>query len=238
VNIVTRDKNLSVVSRLADSLATAFDNLASIVNNITDAKSGVSTGKEEILLHGREVITERLGRFEFDVSANSFFQTNTRACETLYEVVARYCGLTGRETVLDLYSGTGTIPIWLSDRAARITGIEIVETAVADARKNAAMNHVDNCEFLTGDIREVLPQLETVPDVMVIDPPRVGMHKDVVARVLGLGSETIVYVSCNPATLARDLEMLTPGYEVVEVQPVDMFPHTYHIESVALLKHR
>ena len=238
VNIVTRDRNRSVVTRLADSLMDSFDNLASIVNNITDARSGISTGKEEILLHGREVITERLGRFEFDVSANSFFQTNTRACETLYDVVARYCDLTGRETVLDLYSGTGTIPIWLSDRAAGIKGIEIVETAVADARKNAAMNHVDNCEFLSGDIREVLPRLETIPDVMVIDPPRVGMHKDVVARVLGLESETIVYVSCNPATLARDLEMLTPGYEVVEVQPVDMFPHTYHIESVALLKRR
>jgi 23S rRNA (uracil1939-C5)-methyltransferase len=238
VNVVTRDKNLSVVTRLADSLMDSFDNLASIVNNITDARSGVSTGKEEILLHGREVITERLGHFEFDVSANSFFQTNTRACETLYNVVARYGDLTGKETVLDLYSGTGTIPIWLSDRAARITGIEIVETAVSDARKNAAMNQVDNCEFLTGDIREVLPRLETIPDVMVIDPPRVGMHKDVVAQVLALGPETIVYVSCNPATLARDLEMLTPGYEVVEVQPVDMFPHTYHIESVALLKRR
>jgi 23S rRNA (uracil1939-C5)-methyltransferase len=238
VNIVTRDRNLPMVTRLADSLAASFDNLASIVNNITDARSGVSTGKEEILLHGREVITERLGRFEFEVSANSFFQTNTRACEKLYDVVAKYSNLTGDETVLDLYSGTGTIPIWLSDQAARITGIEIVETAVADARKNAAMNHIDNCEFVAGDIRQVLPQLEKTPDVMVIDPPRVGMHKDVVAHVLGLGPETVVYVSCNPATLARDLEMLAPGYEVVEVQPVDMFPHTFHIESVALLKRR
>lgn len=238
VNIVTRDKNRSVVTRLADSLAAAFDNLASIVNNITDARSGVSTGKEEILLHGREVITERLGRFKFEVSANSFFQTNTRACEKLYDVVAGYCDLTGTETVLDLYSGTGTIPIWLSGQAAKITGIEIVETAVADAKKNAAINNIDNCEFLAGDIRQVLPQMEKTPEVMVIDPPRVGMHKDVVARVLGLGSKTIVYVSCNPATLARDLEMLAPAYDVVVVQPVDMFPHTYHIESVALLKRR
>jgi 23S rRNA (uracil1939-C5)-methyltransferase len=238
VNLVTRDKNLSVVTQLADSLAQTFDNLASIVNNITDAKSGVSLGKEEILLHGSEVITERLGRFEFDISANSFFQTNTRACEKLYDVVARYCGLTGKETVLDLYSGTGTIPIWLSDQAAQITGIEIIDTAVADARKNAAMNKIDNCRFLAGDIRDVFPNLGEIPDVIVIDPPRVGMHKDVVARVLGLGSETIVYVSCNPATLARDLEMLASGYEVMEVQPVDMFPHTYHIESVALLKRR
>ncbi|MCF8076471.1 MAG: 23S rRNA (uracil(1939)-C(5))-methyltransferase RlmD [Desulfotignum sp.] len=238
VNIVTRDKNLSVVMQLAESLAQTFDNLASIVNNITDAKSGVSLGKEEILLHGSDVITERLGRFEFEISANSFFQTNTRACEKLYDVIARYGGLTGKETMLDLYSGTGTIPIWLSDQAAQITGIEIIDTAVADARKNAAMNKIDNCRFLAGDIREVLPNLGEIPDVIVIDPPRVGMHKDVVARVLGLGSDTIVYVSCNPATLARDLEMLASGYEVMEVQPVDMFPHTYHIESVALLKRR
>jgi 23S rRNA (uracil1939-C5)-methyltransferase len=190
------------------------------------------------LLYGRDVITERLGRFEFEISANSFFQTNTRACEKLYDTVARYCGLTGKETVLDLYSGTGTIPVWLSDTAAQVTGIEIIETAVMDARKNAALNGIDNCRFLQGDIRQVLPGLEQVPDVIVIDPPRVGMHKDVVAQVLGLGSDTIVYVSCNPATLARDLEQLAPAYEVIQVQPVDMFPHTFHIESVALLKRR
>ncbi|MCF8125919.1 MAG: 23S rRNA (uracil(1939)-C(5))-methyltransferase RlmD [Desulfotignum sp.] len=238
VNIVTRDKNLSVVTQLAHELAETFTGIASIVNNITDARSGVSLGKEEILLYGRDVITERLGRFEFEISANSFFQTNTRACEKLYEIVARYCALTGNEPVLDLYSGTGTIPIWLSDNALQVTGIEIIASAVADAQKNAALNHIDNCRFLPGDIRQVLPGLEQAPDVIVIDPPRVGMHKDVVAQVLGLGSETIVYVSCNPATLARDLEMLAPAYEVTQVQPVDMFPHTFHIESVALLKRR
>jgi 23S rRNA (uracil1939-C5)-methyltransferase len=238
VNIVTRDKHLPVVTALAQTLADRFDNITSIVNNITDARSGVSMGQEEKLLHGRDVITERLGRFEFEISANSFFQTNTRACEKLYETVARYCGLTGNQTVLDLYSGTGTIPIWLSDTAAGVTGIEIIEPAVADAKKNAALNRIDNCRFLQGDIRQVLPGLAQVPDVIVIDPPRVGMHKDVVAQVLGLGSGTIVYVSCNPATLARDLEQLALAYEVIEVQPVDMFPHTFHIESVALLKRR
>lgn len=235
VNIVTRDKNLSAVTDLAHELAETFPEIASIVNNITDARSGVSMGKEEILLHGRDVITERLGRFVFEISANSFFQTNTRACEKLYDIVAQYSGLTGEQTVLDLYSGTGTIPIWLSDRAARVTGIEIIDAAVADARKNARLNQIENCRFLQGDIRQVLPELEQTPDVVVIDPPRVGMHKDVVARVLTLRPDTIVYVSCNPATLARDLELLSSVYAVHKVQPVDMFPHTYHIESVALL---
>ncbi|MFN2356433.1 MAG: 23S rRNA (uracil(1939)-C(5))-methyltransferase RlmD, partial [Desulfotignum sp.] len=160
---------------------------------------------------------------------------NTRACEKLYDIVARYCNLTGKQTVLDLYSGTGTIPIWLSDKAAQVTGIEIIDTAVADARKNARRNHIENCRFLHGDIRQVLPELNQTPDVVVIDPPRVGMHKDVVAQVLALRPETIVYVSCNPATLARDLALLSSVYAVHKVQPVDMFPHTYHIESVALL---
>ncbi len=238
VNIVTTDKNPAVVTALARELARAFGDIASIVNNITDARSGVSLGKEEILLHGQDVITERLGRFAFDISANSFFQTNTRACEKLYDIVARYCNLTGEQTVLDLYSGTGTIPIWLSDKAAQVTGIEIIDSAVADARKNARRNHIENCRFLQGDIRQVLPELNQTPDVVVIDPPRVGMHKDVVAQVLTLRPETIVYVSCNPATLARDLALLCPVYEVQKVQPVDMFPHTYHIESVALLASR
>ncbi|MFU8770067.1 MAG: class I SAM-dependent RNA methyltransferase, partial [Desulfotignum sp.] len=163
---------------------------------------------------------------------------NTRACENLYEIVARYCNLSGKETVLDLYSGTGTIPIWLSDSAAQITGIEIITAAVADARKNAALNGIGNCRFVQGDVRQVLPELAQSPDVIIIDPPRVGMHKDVVAQVLALKSETVVYVSCNPATLARDLELLAAAYDVIQVQPVDMFPHTFHIESVALLKHR
>ena len=137
---------------------------------------------------------------------------------------------------MDLYSGTGTIPIWLSDRAKKVIGIEIVESAVLDARKNAALNNVENCEFFVGDIKDVLPRLDAGCDVMIIDPPRAGMHKDVVAQVMAIAPHRIVYVSCNPATLARDLGMLKERYRVVKVQPVDMFPHTFHIESVALLE--
>ncbi len=235
VNIVTKVKNLAAVSALADMLTEKYPAVASIMNNITDARSGVSTGQEEICLYGKDHITEKLGRFEFKISANSFFQTNTRACERLYSKVAQYAALTGEEKVLDLYSGTGTIPIWLSDKVKEAYGIEIVQSAVADARENAALNNAVNCRFLEGDIKDVLPTLEFVPDVMIIDPPRVGMHKEVVAQVESVAPEKIVYVSCNPATLARDLEMLSSSYRVLEVTPVDMFPHTYHIESVALL---
>ncbi len=235
VNIVTRDKRLDVVSDLSNLLTRKFPRIESLMNNITDSKSGISTGQEEICLSGKDYIKEKLGRFSFKISANSFFQTNTRSCEKLYAKVSEYAGLKGDEIVLDLYSGTGTIPIWLSDQAKMIYGIEIVKSAVVDAKKNADLNGIENCEFLEGDIKDVLPGLKLVPDVMIIDPPRVGMHKDVVGQVLALGPEKIVYVSCNPATLARDLEMLSLKYEVKEIQPVDMFPHTYHIESVALL---
>ena len=164
-----------------------------------------------------------------------FFRPTPRACEKLYAKVLEYAGLTGSEEVIDLYSGTGTIPIFLSRYAKAVYGIEIIESAVADARENAKLNGIENCRFFEGDIKDVLPGLEKRPDVMIIDPPRVGMHKKVVSQVLALGPEKIVYVSCNPATLARDLEMLCPAYRVVQVTPVDMFPHTYHIESVAEL---
>ncbi|MBU0462643.1 MAG: 23S rRNA (uracil(1939)-C(5))-methyltransferase RlmD [Proteobacteria bacterium] len=235
VNVVTKVKKIDVVQNLADLLAQKYPQVQSILNNITDAKSGISTGKEEIILYGEDHIKEKLGKFEFKISANSFFQTNTRSCEKLYSKVSEYAALTGNEIVMDLYSGTGTIPIWLSDQAKMVYGIEIVKSAVIDAKQNAGLNGIENCEFFEGDIKDVLPRLKQKPDVMIIDPPRVGMHKDVVQQVLLISPEKIVYVSCNPATLARDLEMLAPKYEIKEIQPIDMFPHTYHIESVALL---
>ncbi|MCP3940071.1 MAG: 23S rRNA (uracil(1939)-C(5))-methyltransferase RlmD [Desulfobacteraceae bacterium] len=238
VNIVTRDEDFELISKLGKLLSEKYPEIHSILNNITDSKSGVSTEKKEILIHGQDHIKEKLGDFVFKISANSFFQTNTRACEKLYAKVAEYADLKGDETVLDLYSGTGTIPIWLSRDAKMVYGIEIVTSAVIDAKKNAQLNGIENCKFFEGDIKDVLPTLNQVPDVAIIDPPRVGMHKDVVRQVLALSPEKIVYVSCNPATLARDLEMLSARYEVVEITPVDMFPHTYHIESVALLKRK
>ena len=237
VNIVTKEKNLETVSELAGLLADKYPQIESVMNNITDSKSGVSMGQEEICLYGRDHIKEKLGQLEFKISANSFFigqLTNDR--QKLYAKVAEYAALKGDENLIDLYSGTGTIPIWLSGSAKAVYGIEIVKSAVVDAKMNAQLNGADNCQFLEGDIKDVLPELKFVPDVMIIDPPRVGMHKDVVAQVRAMGPQKIVYVSCNPATLARDLEMLDPSYRVLEVTPVDMFPHTYHIESVALLE--
>ncbi|MFZ5570898.1 MAG: 23S rRNA (uracil(1939)-C(5))-methyltransferase RlmD [Thermodesulfobacteriota bacterium] len=236
VNIITAAEERKVLTPLADELIRAFPRVQAVVNNITTRKAGVATGEYEINLAGASVIREKLGALEFEISANSFFQTNTAGAETLYNQVKAYAGLTGRETVLDLYSGTGTIPIWLSGDAREVIGLEIVPSAVADAERNCGAHGIGNCRFIAGDIRESLCRITRAPDVMIIDPPRDGMHKDVVRQVLDMAPERIVYVSCNPATLARDLGLMKEVYRLSEVQPVDMFPHTYHIEAVAKLE--
>ncbi|MDY0161847.1 23S rRNA (uracil(1939)-C(5))-methyltransferase RlmD [Desulfobotulus sp.] len=238
VNLVTKEPDEALLKPLAERLREAFPSVTSVVNNVTRRKAGVAIGEEEILLSGEAAIYDAIGPFRFKISANSFFQTNTRAAEGLYAKTAEYAALSGGERVLDLYSGTGTIPIYLSEKASEITGIEIVESAVADARRNCLENGVENCRFLLGDMKDVLPGLDVKPDVIIIDPPRAGMHPDVVARILTLAPERMVYVSCNPATMARDLAMMKEAYEVLEVQPVDMFPHTFHIEAVARLRRK
>ncbi len=238
VNIITAWEEQEAVRPLADALIQKYPNIVSVVNNINAGKAGVAVGEYEILLAGDSVLKDRIGDYDFEISANSFFQTNTKGAEKLYGIVKEYAQLTGRETVWDLYCGTGTISIFLSDAAKEIQGIEIVESAVGDARKNCRNNGIRNCTFTAGDIKDVMTGIscETKPDVMIIDPPRSGMHPKVLSQVRELSPEKIVYVSCNPATLARDLTELKADYRVSEVQPVDMFPHTFHIESVAKLE--
>jgi len=236
VNLVTAHEDRETLRPLAEGLVEKHPQVVSVVNNVTSRKAGVAIGEIEHVLAGSDTISDKIGDFEFDISANSFFQTNSRGAEILFNIVQKYAGLNGTETVLDLYSGTGTIPILLSGFCKSVTGIEIVESAVADAKKNCLINGVSNCSFIQGDIRQCLPRIELKPDLLIIDPPRVGMHKDVVKQVLQMGVDRIVYVSCNPATLARDLGMMRDLYHLIEVQPVDMFPHTYHIEAVAKLQ--
>lgn len=236
VNVVTAAEEKGAVQTLADALAERYPNVVSVVNNITGRKAGVAVGEYEVLLKGRPAILERIGPFEFELSANSFFQTNTLGAERLYDTAKRYAGLSGKEVVLDLYSGTGTIAIYLAEGAKEVIGMEVVASAVADARRNCDRNGVGNCRFVAGDVRKTLPELQVDPDVLIIDPPRAGMHEDVLKQVMVLAPGKIVYVSCNPATLARDMVTLKEAYRVVEVQPVDMFPHTFHIEAVAALE--
>jgi 23S rRNA (uracil1939-C5)-methyltransferase len=238
VNIVTSKEDRETLQPLADQLMDAYPQIVSVVNNVTSRKAGVALGEYEILLSGQPCIKEKIGEYEFKISANSFFQTNTGGAHRLYETIKTYAALSGRETVVDLYSGTGAIAIFLSGAAKTVIGIEIVESAVNDAMTNCRINGILNCRFILGDIKEKLDGLKTEPDVMIIDPPRAGMHKDVVRKILELAPARIVYVSCNPSTLARDLYLLKESYRVLEVQPVDMFPHTHHIESVTRLELR
>lgn len=236
VNIITATENREAVQPLADLLREKYPEIVSLVNNIAPSRASVAVGAYEILLSGLSHLKDKIGKFEFEISANSFFQTNTRGAERLYETVKKFARLTGSEVVADLYSGTGTIPVFLSDSAKEVIGMEIVSSAVADAERNCRLNGLSNCRFILGDIKDCLSQSSISPDVMIIDPPRVGMHKDVVRQVLDISPQRIVYVSCNPATLARDLGMMKDRYHIAEIQPADLFPHTFHIESVARLE--
>jgi 23S rRNA (uracil1939-C5)-methyltransferase len=235
VNLITASDAHQTLQPLARLLMEKYPQVTTVVNNITSRKAGVAIGEFEIKLAGKPTIADRIGSFEFEISANSFFQTNTLGAAKLYETVRKYTELNGSEIIIDLYSGTGTIPIVLSGIAREVIGLEMISSAVADAENNCRHNHVENCRFVAGDIRETLPKITCRSDVLIIDPPRAGMHRDVTKQVLAMLPERIVYVSCNPATLARDLVLLKEAYQVQEVQPVDLFPHTYHIESVAKL---
>ena len=238
VNIITGYEDRNTLQPLADLLKERYPEVVSVVNNINSGKACIAVGEYEINLAGSSSITEQIGSYNFTISSNSFFQTNTAGAFEIYDKVKEYAGLTGREIVLDLYSGTGSIAIFLSDHAKEIIGLELVESAVIDAEKNCINNSVSNCRFIPGDIRYSLANIKTRPDVLIIDPPRSGMHKDVVKQIMAVAPKKIVYVSCNPATMARDLAMIKDSYEIEEVQPVDMFPHTYHIESVAKIRRK
>lgn len=240
VNIVAAAPDIEALAPVATRLREQVPGTRSVVLNVNAKKASVAVGTEEHVLAGQDHITERLADVRFQVSANSFFQTNTLQAERLFTVVAEACDLRGHETLLDLYAGTGAISLLLARRCRRVYGVELGSAAVADAVRNARANGIDNCVFLTGEVRHVLPALagEGVrADAVVADPPRAGFHPKALQTLAGLAPPTIVYVSCNPATLARDAgELVRHGYRLEWVQPVDMFPQTPHIEAVARLR--
>ncbi|MGH7300049.1 MAG: 23S rRNA (uracil(1939)-C(5))-methyltransferase RlmD [Candidatus Rokuibacteriota bacterium] len=240
INVVTSAPAVSELTPLARRLQARDPGTTSVVMNVNPKKASVAVGVEEHLLAGRDHIREGVGGLTFQVSANSFFQTNTRQAERLFELVIDSAGLTGSETVYDLYSGTGAISLLLARRARWVYGIEVTQAAVDDAGVNAAANRITNCTFVCGEVRFVLPSLiakGVTAEVVVADPPRAGFHPRALHALITLGARRIVYVSCNPTTLARDLgELVRGGYRLEWVQPVDMFPHTPHIEAVARLE--
>ena len=239
VNLVTYKGDFPPASDFSTALLSSFSIVKSVVRNINSKLAQIAVGEQEELLGGERVITEKLGEFTFEISSNSFFQTNPRQAEKLYEIVLDVAGLQGDEEVMDLYCGNGTISVFLSRAAKKVIGVESLEEAVQNARRNAELNEVNNCEFIRGEAKAVLRDFEqskAVPHLVVIDPPRAGLHPRVIKSLLSIKPEKIVYVSCNPTTLARDLmAFCRQDYKLENVKPVDMFPHTYHIESVAKL---
>lgn len=194
------------------------------------------------LFSGEDYIIERMGELNFKIGPKSFFQTNTQQAHRLYSVAGDFAGLTGRETVYDLYTGTGTIANFLAGKSKKVIGLESVPEAINDARINSEINGIKNTRFFVGDMKDMLNRdffnEHGDPDVIITDPPRTGMHRSAVEAILEAGPGRIVYVSCNPATQARDISMMAENYEVVTVQPVDMFPQTHHVENVALLRQK
>ena len=237
--IVTATKQLPRAKDFVRMMRERLPNLVSIHQNIQTYRNNVIMGRDTQLLWGRSTIIDSLGRLNFHISPRSFFQVNTRQAERLYEQALAYADLHGTETVIDAYCGTGTITLFLAQKARKVYGIEIVQPAILDARKNARDNHIKNAEFIVGDATAVMPALYKQgirPDVVVVDPPRAGCTETVLRTFANMKPQRIVYVSCNPATLARDLAILKElGYLAQKVQPVDLFPQTSHVECVVLM---
>lgn len=237
--IVTACYDIPHAGELVTMLKTEVDGLKSIVQNINKKRTNIIMGAKNRVLYGKSTIKDRLGNLKFNISPLSFFQVNSAQTEKLYATALDFAALSGKETVIDCYCGTGTISLYLAQKARKVYGIEIVEPAIKDANENAKANNIVNAEFICGDAAVEMPALlksGVKPDTVLLDPPRAGCDKKVLAAIAGVKPEKIVYVSCNPASLARDMAFLTEnGYKAVKAQPVDMFPMCAHIETVALL---
>lgn len=239
VVLVSTKEKIPYVNELIEELKENIDGLRSVVLNLNKEETNVILGEKCITLFGEDIITDYIGEFKFNISPLSFFQVNPKQTEILYKKALEYANLTGKETVFDAYCGAGTITLFLSQKAKKVYGVEIIREAIHNAKENANINSVDNAEFLVGKSEEIIPNLinEGIkPEVIVVDPPRKGCDIKLLDSIGEAKPERIVYVSCDPSTLARDLKILEEkGYETVEVQPVDMFPHTSHVECVVMM---
>jgi 23S rRNA (uracil1939-C5)-methyltransferase len=240
VVLVTNTEKLPYKEEFIKLVIENIPDIKSIIQNINSKKTNVVLGQENITLWGSDTITDYIGPFKFNISPLSFFQVNPVQTEVLYGKTLEYAELTGEETVFDAYCGTGTISLFLSQKAKKVYGVEIIEAAIVNARENAILNEIHNSDFFVGEAEKVIPKLISEgkkADVVVVDPPRKGCEKSLLEAIAEMGPKRVVYVSCDPATLARDLSIFESlGYKTVEVQPVDMFPHTAHVECVAKIE--
>lgn len=239
VNLVTFKDEPEIINPLSYAILKNFPEVTTIINNINDQPNPTAVGRYEKVLHGPGYIVDSIGQHSFKIDANAFFQTNTRQAEKLYSVAKDFADLKSGAKLFDLYCGVGTLTLFMADMVDKAVGIELAEVAIENAKQNAQENSVDNVEFVLGDMKDTFNELflenHGQPDCIITDPPRSGMHPDVVLQLSELAVDTLVYVSCNPSTMARDLKELKNVYNIERVQPVDMFPQTYHIEAVAKL---
>ncbi len=240
LNLVTNGHDQERMAMYAEFVRQRFPEVTTLVNTINTSVAQTAFGEATEVVFGPGTVTDKIGRFAFEIGPSAFFQTNTEQAEVLYEVAREMAELRPTDVVYDLYCGAGTISMYLAERASHVVGVELVEEAVDNARENARRNDVDNCTFVAGDMLKLFTpdfiEEHGRPEVLVVDPPRSGMHPKVVARIAELRPERLVYVSCNPQTQARDLQLLGDGFRLESVQPVDLFPHTHHIENVVMLR--
>jgi 23S rRNA (uracil1939-C5)-methyltransferase len=227
---------------LLDAVAEKFPQITSLYYVINGKMNDSISDQDCHLYKGEDAIYEYMEGLKFKIGPKSFYQTNTKQAYKLYSVAREYAALTGSEVVYDLYTGTGTIAQFVSRQASKVIGIEYVPEAIEDAKINAANNNITNCDFYAGDMKDILTDAFVEehghPDVIILDPPRAGIHPDVAQVILNAAPDRMVYVSCNPASQARDLEILCKDYVITAVRPVDMFPHTHHVENVVALKRK
>jgi 23S rRNA (uracil1939-C5)-methyltransferase len=240
VNLVFGEQEDESIANVMGFLKETFPGITSLFYTVNRKFNDSLHDQSPILFHGKPFAIEQLDGKRFKVGPKSFFQTNTKQAEVLYSITKEFAELTGKEIVYDLYCGTGSIGIFVSDQAAQVIGVELIEEAIDDARENVELNNIHNADFFAGDVADVCNDdffnSHGKPDVIITDPPRAGMHEKLVRQILEMSAPVVVYVSCNPATQARDLQLLAERYEVTAIRPVDMFPHTHHIENVVQLK--
>lgn len=234
VEIITSGESLPKQKEIVEVLQ-GITNVKSIYHTIAPSKS--LRGLRRRLIYGSPIIHEKVGKFSFEISPESFFQTNSLGVMTLYDKIKEFAAIEAGDNVLDLYCGTGTIGIYLSTLAKKIAGVEIVQEAIRDANDNAKINHIYNCEFICADAEKFLIKNKDKFDVIVVDPPRAGLSKEIIGKLSAMNYKRLVYTSCNPATFARDVKLFESfGKKLVKVQPIDMFPQTHHIECVGLIE--
>ena len=242
VNVVLGDNDEEKRNLLLNHLLKEVSGITTLLYTINTKWNDSIYDLEPIVFYGKGYVIEKLEDFQFKIGPKSFFQTNSRQAEKLYSITKDFVELSGSQTVYDLYCGTGSIGIFVSKLAKKIIGVEMIAEAIEDAKKNAALNNISHAEFFAGDVIDICTDdffaAHGRPDVIITDPPRAGMHDKLVKKILEIAAPIVVYVSCNPATQARDLNLLNEKYAVTKVQPVDMFPHTHHIENIAQLKLR